>query len=58
MSSVLQLPFTMKETVKLENFTKSLEDHLKAKNMESKLDILRRIECEDGFADENYISLY
>jgi hypothetical protein len=57
-SSVLQLPFTMRETVKLEKFTKALEDHLTAKNVESRLEILRRIECEDRFADENYISLY
>jgi hypothetical protein len=58
LSLVLQLPFTMRETVKLEKFTKALEDHLSAKNVESRLETLRRIECEDGFADENYIALY
>ena len=48
----------MRETVKLEKFTKALEVHLSAKNVEIRLETLRRIECEDGFADENYIPLY
>ena len=48
----------MRETVKLEKFTTALEDHLSAKKVETRLKTLRRIECEDGFADENYIALY
>ena len=58
LSSVLQLPFTTRETVKLEKNTKALEDHLTAKNVENRLENLHRIECKDGLADENYIALY
>ena len=48
----------MREMIKLEKFMKALEDHLSAKNVEIRLETLRRIECEDGFAEENYIALY